>query len=48
VDLDPSDTLVVAPTRATENTLGAAYFHAADGAKQRVLVIRAAAASVER
>lgn len=48
VDLDPADTLVVGPSRSTDDTLGAAYFHSADGVKQRVLVIRAAAASAER
>lgn len=43
VTLDPSDTLVIGPTRETENTLGAAYFHTADGKSQRALVVKATA-----
>lgn len=43
VELDSKDTLVVGPTRETESTLGAAFFHTADGKSQRALVVKATA-----
>lgn len=48
VELDPDDTLVVGPTRATEGTLGAAFFHSVDGSKQRVLVVKVASESAAK
>lgn len=48
VELDPDDALVVGPTRGTEESLGAAYFHTADGSKQRVLVVKLASESAAK
>jgi hypothetical protein len=41
VTLDPADTLILGPTAKPAGTLGAAFFHTADDAKTRVLVLRA-------